>query len=38
MVLLGDLLELRERRAPSVLELTAPFFDELGAVDGRQAG
>ncbi len=37
VVLLGDLLELRERPAPAVLELAAPFLDALAAaVDGKQ--
>ena len=37
VVLLGDLLELRERRASTVLEAAAPLLDELGeACAGKQ--
>ncbi len=36
LVLLGDVLELRELPLPRVLELTRPFFEELGeAMGGR---
>jgi Calcineurin-like phosphoesterase len=37
LVLLGDVLELRELPLPSVLEIVRPFFEELGgAMAGRQ--
>ena len=37
VVLLGDLLELREQRASAVLEVAAPLLDELGeATAGKQ--
>lgn len=32
VVLLGDVVELRDRPLPEALELAAPFFEELGAV------
>lgn len=37
LVLLGDVLELRELRLPRVLEIAQPFFEELGgAMAGRR--
>jgi UDP-2,3-diacylglucosamine pyrophosphatase LpxH len=37
VVLLGDLLELRDRQPGDVLELARPFFEELGQVlEGRE--
>jgi len=34
VVLLGDIVELRDRPLPEALELATPFFDELGDVIG----
>jgi hypothetical protein len=36
LVLLGDVLELRELPLPTVLDLSRPFFEELGAAMARR--
>ena len=37
VVLLGDVLEMRERRVADLLEIARPLFDELGEVTAGQA-
>ena len=37
VVLLGDVLELRERPLAEALEVVRPFFEALGGATGRQA-